>query len=250
MAGQESCVPTGSRLLSRMTVAESLFIESTDVSREAKEVFKRVFRSDCSQPGFAVLVLTAEVDSHELRCLMTALKERLSELHAAQWGEPLEYLSLGRFDQQNSTKLHLDGAPERSFLMLGYEPTKVRSEFQIADFSRCASDMGLSPAEFMRQHNPMFNAGAELLRGHVSTITNWHEDCPRIVIINNSIAEPGTHGATYGVLHGALIPVPDPQASRIINSTMIAPACFAGTDPAMQVREFVSTDQISGQILG
>ncbi len=225
-------------------------LECTDVLQIAEAVFERVFRSELGQPGFAVLVMPQDLSSQELRQSMTVLKERLSELHAKKWGEALEYLSLGRFDQQNSTKLHLDGAPERSFLMLGYEPTTVRSEFQIADFSRCASDMGLPPAEFMRQHNPMFSAGAELLRGHVSTITNWHEDCPRIVLINNSIAEPGTHGATYGVLHGALIPVPDPQASRIINSTMIAPACFVGSDPAMQVREFVSTDQISGQILG
>jgi len=96
----------------------------------------------------------------------------------------------------------------------------------------------------------MFDTGAELLKGYVCTVTNWHEDRPRIVVINNSIAEQGMNGATYGVLHGALIPVPDPQASRIINSTMIAPACFVGSDPAMQVREFVSKDQISGQILG
>lgn len=225
-------------------------IECTDVLQIAEAVFERVFRTELGQPGFAVLVMPQDLSSQELRQSMTVLKERLSELHAMKWGEALEYLSLGRFDQQNSTKLHLDGAPERSFLMLGYEPTKVRSEFQIADFSRCACDMGLSPAEFMSQHNPMFSAGAELLRNYVSNTTNWYEDCPRIVLINNSIAEPGMHGATYGVLHGALIPVPDQQASRIINSTMIAPACFVGSDPAMQVREFVSTDQISGQILG
>ena len=233
-----------------MNPSENFFLETTDVSREAEAVFNRVFRSDFSQPGFATLVLPAWVVSRELRRSMVVLKECLSDLHAAQWGEPLEYLSLGRFDQQNSTKLHLDGAPERSFLMLGYEPTSVRSEFQIADFSRCACDMGLSPAEFMQQHNPMFSAGAELLRGYVSNITNWHEDCPRIVIINNSLADPGTPGATYGVLHGASIPAPDSQASRVINSTMMAPACFVDSNPAMHVQEFVSADKISGQILG
>lgn len=188
-------------------------IECTDVLQIVETVFERVFRTELGQPGFAVLVMPQDFSSQELRQSMTVLKERLSELHAMKWGEALEYLSLGRFDQQNSTKLHLDGAPVRSFLMLGYEPTKVRSEFQIADFSRCACDMGLSPAEFMSQHNPMFSAGAELLRNYVSNITNWHEDCSRIVIINNSIAEPGMHGATYGVLHGALIPLPDPHAS-------------------------------------
>jgi len=233
-----------------MNPSESFFLDTTDVSREAESIFKRVFRSDFSQPGFAICLLPAGVVSRELRRSMVVLKKCLSDLHEAQWGESLEYLSLGRFDQQNSTKLHLDGAPERSFLMLGYEPTSVRSEFQIADFSRCAYDMGLSPAEFMYQHNPMFGTGAEMLRGYVSTIADWHEDSPRIVIINNSIAKPGAPGATYGVLHGASIPVPDPQVSRIINSTMMAPACFVGSNPAMQVQEFVSVDKISGQILG
>ncbi|WP_156345023.1 hypothetical protein [Verrucomicrobium spinosum] len=66
------------------------------------------------------------------------MKEALSRLYGQQFGEPLEYVSMGRFDQQNTTRLHLDGAPARSFLMLGYEPTSVRSEFCIADYSRCA----------------------------------------------------------------------------------------------------------------
>lgn len=233
-----------------MAPALNRLLECNNVLQFAEEVFERVFRSELDQPGFVVLVMPENLSSSELRQSMTVLKERLSELHTMKWGEALEYLSLGRFDQQNSTKLHLDGAPDRSFLMLGYEPTIVRSEFQIADFSRCACDMDLSPVEFMRQHNPMFNTGAELLKDYTSTVTNWHEDRPRIVIINNSLAEPGTTGATLGVLHGALIPMPDPQASRIINSTMMAPACFVGSDPAMHVREFVSTDKISGQILG
>lgn len=96
----------------------------------------------------------------------------------------------------------------------------------------------------------MFRGGAELLKDYVTTLSDWREDRPRIVIINNSIAEPVTHGATYGVLHGATILAPAPEATRVINSTMIAPACYATGDPAMRVREFVSTDRISGQILG
>lgn len=225
-------------------------IESTALHQDAGEVFARVFRTGFDQPGFAILVLPANVTSEALRGSMVALKECLSELHAAQCGEALEYLSLGRFDQQTTTRLHLDGAPERSFLMLGYEPTSVRSEFQIADFSCCAHALHLSPDEFLRLHNPIFSSGAALLKDHVTTLADWHEDRPRIVVINNSIATPGTQGATYGVLHGASIPMPDPQASRVINSTMIAPVCFVSGDPAMQVREFVSTDKISGQILG
>ncbi len=226
-----------------------MLIESTDVLQDAETVFERVFRTDFTQPGFAVLVLPAAMGSHDLRHSMKLLKERLSALHAERWSEPLEYLSLGRFDQQATTRLHLDGAPERSFLMLGYEPTPVCSDFHIADYSRCAHDLGITPADFLQKHNPMFSAGAEMLRDYLITISDWQESRPRIVVINNGMAEPGTSGATHGVLHGATILSPDSQASRVINSTMIAPACFATCDPAMHVQQFVSTDEISGQIL-
>lgn len=225
-------------------------METRGVADAADKVFEQVFRTEISRPGFIILVLPADTESRDLRQSMVDLKCRLSDLHQTCWGESLEYLSLGRFDQQNSTKLHLDGAPERSFLMLGYEPTTVRSEFHIADFSRCAHDLGLSPPEFLRLHNPMFSNGAELLKDYVTTLSAWQEDRPRIVLINNSSAEPGTPGATYGVLHGASIPAPNPQATRVINSTMMAPARFASSDPAMQAREFISTNKISGQILG
>lgn len=224
-------------------------METKDVTQDAEAVFTRVFRTDFTQLGFAVMVLPAETSSRELRRHMTALKELLSQMHTAKWGEGLEYLSLGRFDQQNTTRLHLDGAPERSFLMLGYEPTQVRSEFHIADFTRCAHDLGISPSEFLRLHNPMYSPGAELLRQYLVSISDWREDRPRIVVINNSMAAQGTFGATHGVLHGATILSPDAQASRVINSTMIAPARFAACDPAMHVQQFLATDEISGQIL-
>lgn len=232
-----------------MPPTASLLMETNDASQDAEAVFTRVFRTDYTQPGFAVMVLPVGTGSHELRRHMTVLKARLSELHAARWGEGIEYLSMGRFDQQNTTRLHLDGAPERSFLMLGYEPTFVRSDFHIADFSRCAHDLGISPAEFLQQHNPMFSTGAEMLRQHLITLSDWHEDRPRIVVINNSMAAPDSFGATCGVLHGASIPSPNPTASRVINSTMMAPARYATCDPAMHVQQFLSTDAISGQIL-
>ncbi len=230
-------------------ISHTLRLEAADMATAAKTVFEKVFRTDLSQPGFMILVLPGTVASHELRHTMVELKQQLSMLHQSRWSESLEYLSLGRFDQQNSTKLHLDGGPDRSFLMLGYEPTQVRSEFQIADYSRSAQDLGMTPAEFLQQHNPMFSSGLEKLHDCITTVTDWQEIQPRIVIINNSSAAPGTHGATAGVMHGAVIPKPDSQQQRVINSTMIAPSCFAAHDPAMQVQEFVSTVAIAGQIL-
>lgn len=229
---------------------QCLQLSSADTSKVAGVVFEHVFRTDLNQPGFSIVVLPVVTDSHGLRRSMIKLKEQLSLRHQSLYGEPLEYLSLGRFDQQTTTRLHLDGAPERSFLMLGYEPTTVRSEFQIADYSRCAQDLRLTPAEFLRLHNPMIGSGLEMLRGYITTISDWQEDSPRIVVINNSSVPLGVHGATAGVLHGAAIPQPDASAHRVINSTMMVPARFVDSDPVMQVREFVSTERISGHLLG
>jgi hypothetical protein len=219
-----------------------------DADLAGKLVFEKVFRSDFEQPGFAILVLDEALDSYQQRRLMVRLKEALSCKHEARWGDALRYLSLGRFDQQSSTKLHLDGAPERSFLMLGYEPTAVRSEFQIADFSCCAHEMGILPKEFLCQHNPMFGAGAELLRDYTTTLTDWHEDRPRIVVINNSSGNNPDGSAMLGVMHGAAISEPQSHLRRVINSTMMAPSCLVADDAEAQVEEFVTTDRIAGPI--
>jgi hypothetical protein len=180
---------------------------------------------------------------------MVQLKEALSCLYNEQHQEPLCYLSLGRFDQQTTTKLHLDGAPIRSFLMLGYEATQVPSELLIADYSRCADESGLTPANFLAEHNPMFGPGFDRLVPYTTRISQWQEDRPRIVIINNSSESiKDTPGAMLGVLHGAVIPHPSPGLQRVINSTMIAPARFATHDISAATSEFLTTAKISGSI--
>ena len=226
--------------------APCLQVAREDASAVAEAVFGKVFRADWSEPGFAILALPGETDSKDLRQFMVALKQALSACHASRWGEPLKYLSLGRFDQQTTTKLHLDGAPEISLLMLGYEPTSVKSELQIADYTRCACDLGLTPTEFLQEHNPMFIAGQELLEPYTTRLTDWHEERPRILLINNSHAAPASPRHTAGVMHGASILRPDPNASRIINSTMIAPASCVLEDASAKEAEFLHTDAISG----
>lgn len=223
-------------------------VGNLDVNGVAEAVFEKVFRTSFDQPGFAIVSLGA-VDSHQQRRAMVDLKESLSRLHEEHWQERLHYLSLGRFDQQASTKLHLDGAPARSFLMLGYEPTEVRSQFLISDFTLCAHELGISSTDFLQRHNPMFGPGADMLRNYTTTITGWHEDRPRIVVINNSIGSTSDGIPMLGVMHGASIPEPKPHLQRIINSTMIAPACYAANDGELQVTEFVTTTRVSGPIV-
>lgn len=40
-------------------------------------------------------------------------------------GISMDYFSLARVDQKNTTKIHLDGAPPKSILILGYEPSII-----------------------------------------------------------------------------------------------------------------------------
>ena len=37
-----------------------------------------------------------------------------------------------------------------SMLVLGYEPSKVRSRLFLADYSRAANDLGITPQDFLR----------------------------------------------------------------------------------------------------
>src|SRR5437868_5563851 len=91
----------------------------------AERVFDMVWRYDFMAPGFALLDIATGVDSHTLRSWMVGLKERLSEIGVGRGQKPFAYRSMARFDQQETTKLHLDGAPDQSMLMLGYELSRV-----------------------------------------------------------------------------------------------------------------------------
>lgn len=214
-------------------------------------IAERVFRQDFIQPGFACLRLTDSLDSFRLRQLMVSLKESLSRLFQSSFGPALEYYSLGRFDQKKTTRLHLDGGPTCSFLMLGYEPSEVRSRFLIGDFSQCAASLGVTPSQFLENRNPMLTSeGREALKPWTLEIEDWDERQSRIVIINNGSLNPGNPLPGLGVLHGAeVLDVPHPETPRIINSTMFVVASEAVTDARDAIQTFMQTDEISGSIL-
>jgi hypothetical protein len=187
----------------------------------ATEVYRRVCRSDFADPGFAVVDL-GDADSRTLRRAMIELKSALDALHQAQTGRDLAYLSAGRFDQQVTTKLHRDGGPVECFLMLGYEPTPIEAELALADYTRCAYDRGLTPAEFLERHNPMFAAGERLLEPYTTRLACFSNRRAVIVLVNNSEAAFDPTGRSWqGVLHTATVLNPSEALRRVINSTMI-----------------------------
>src|ERR1043166_2092089 len=90
----------------------------------AEQVFGLVWRFDFDAPGFCLLDAAPGTDSRALRSAMLTLKGHLSDLCFRRTGRGLLFRSLARFDQQETTKFHLDGAPDQSMLMLGYEPSR------------------------------------------------------------------------------------------------------------------------------
>src|SRR5262245_10834260 len=121
---------------------------------QAEAVFDLVWRVDFTAPGFAALDTGRGIDSHVLRSWMVTLKEQLSAVAVRRGQEPFAYRSMARFDQQETTKFHLDGAPEQSLLMLGYESSKIHSRLFLADFTRAAFDLGITPQQFLQDFNP------------------------------------------------------------------------------------------------
>jgi hypothetical protein len=220
-----------------------LTLESAPDKATAETVFDLVWRFDFAAPGFCLLDMGPGVDSHTLRSRMVALKQRLSEVSVRRGGKPFLYTSMARFDQQETTKFHLDGAPAESMLILGYEPSNVVSRSFLADFTRAAFDLGITPQQFLTDFNPMYSKGEELLSRYVTELPQPDEDHSRILLINNSslpFAEARTN--PLGVMHKAIIVTPNDDERRIVNSTMLV---MDGEDfgPERQ-REFVTTNHI------
>ena len=215
---------------------------------QAEAVYDLVWRADFTAPGFAVLDIQPGRDSHTLRSSLVALKQRLSEISVRRGRGTFVYKSMARFDQQETTKFHLDGAPEQSLLMLGYEPSKVRSRLFMADYSRAAFALGITPQQFLHDYNPMYRKGEELLGRYVTELPQPLDGHSRMLLVNNS-SLPFTESRTnpLGVMHKAIIVTPDDAERRIVNSTMLAVG--GGDEMGIEKQEeFVRTDEISKKV--
>ena len=187
-----------------------------------ERIFRAVFRTEFTQPGFALIRMPGDTDSLTLRRSMVILKDDLSRLYVQQFQHSLTYLSLARFNQQVTTKFHLDGSPETAFLMLGYELSDVGSELIMADYSRAAFDLHISPQQFLDDYNPMYRQGEETLSVYQTPLKEFSAGEPQIVLINNSFA-PYDGLQQQGVMHKATIVRPCRDKQRVINSTMLGP---------------------------
>lgn len=221
-----------------------------DLEVLALKVYEAVFRTDFSRPGFFLIRLQGVESSSAERRFMVALKESLSSQCKMdpRFQFDLDYFSINRFDQKNSTKPHRDGAPHRSVLLLGYEPTLVKSVLTMADYSQVAYKLGLSPEQFLEEFNPMYEKGREQLASHTTELCDFDNSCYQVMVINNS-CESYISGVNnwLGVLHCAEIE-DDGVSSRVVNSLTLAPSGAAGDpgDLKTSLDHFLNADALMG----
>lgn len=186
---------------------------------DSARLFRAVWRTSLGEPGWAVLIPPKPFDSYGIRREMLRVLIALGN----EAGKPFAVERLGRFDQQVTTKFHRDGAPDASLLILGYEPTTVRSRFFVADAHRAAERAGVGVNAFLSANNPMLPAGEAKLQSFLSEVT-WPHELGAIVVVNNSLFPDGaTPGHPLGLLHKGVIEAPDPTARRVINSLGATP---------------------------
>jgi hypothetical protein len=218
-----------------------------------ERIYGQVFRHDFASPGAALVSLGNAVRSAPLRQFMIVLKEALGELYQRQTGKHLVYLSLARFNQQATTKFHLDGAPEEAYLMLGYEPTVVQSALSIADYTRAAHECGIEPKVLLSDFNPMYADHERRLSPYVTRLEGFDPSLTQILLINNSsLPYRADRKNVLGVMHQATILTPLPTENRVVNSTMMGSAAHWGEEPAGKETQqrFVATQEIAGEVVG
>jgi len=208
------------------------------------DVANRVFRTDLDRPGFAHLDLGTGWQARAFRQLLVRLGVALGDVYRDRFGRGLRFFSLGRFDQQVSTEAHRDGAPEESILMLGYEPTPVASRLFLLDFTRSALDRRLNPVEFLEWFNPLTADGRAALEPFTMEVSEFEPRHFHIVTINNSsLPWERRERGMLGVLHQAIIPKPDPAASRFVNSLVLT-RLTESEEPRIgpdELREFIDS---------
>jgi len=195
-------------------------VNNFNINKIAQSCIDKVFRTTTDKPGFALFDFGKDIDSYQLRELMVGLKTELSKFTDYQFKKKLTYDWLGRFDQQVSTKYHLDNAGDQSFLMLGYEPSRIESELYLADYVKFSNDNKTEPVEYFEMFNPIFKDNETILKPYVTEVKPFHKDTYKIVLINNSNSRQDCE--TFGVLHMARVENPDLTASRVINSMMLS----------------------------
>lgn len=117
----------------------------------------------------------------------------------------------------------------------------------MADYSKCAFDLKITPEEFLERHNPMYEEGLELLSPYIFKLSEFDTSVYQILVVNNSNCPFETENPRWlGVLHGAV--VQQSAAPRIINSTSVCPIALDCEEEVSKERvvAFMQDSEIAG----
>jgi hypothetical protein len=198
----------------------------------AAAMLDRVARANTSAPGFALIDAGDRLDPVGFRSLLVELAGGLDHAYRERFpGRRLALHWVGRFSQQRTTEPHLDGAPEDSLLMLGYEPSPVVSHVAVHDYSRAALDRGLEPGEFLNQFNPTFGESRALMEPYRTRLHRFDGTRYQVLLVNNSSGPfVRRRDGMIGVMHQSMIPAPDPASHRFVSTLMMTTADESSPD--------------------
>ncbi len=187
--------------------------------KEVNNIYKEVFRQSTINSGFCYFDFGKEIDSESFRQIMVNLKKSISETCKTKLNKKLIYQSIGRFNHQNTSRFHRDTAENHSFLMLGYEPTKVDSKVYVADYSKYIEVHNIPLLNYFENDestNTIENYDG--LEPYITELNPFYKNHFRLLILNNS---KSFTEKTYGVFHRGEIPNEVEQENRVLNYMML-----------------------------
>ncbi|WP_276166184.1 hypothetical protein [Zobellia alginiliquefaciens] len=221
-------------------------IAPTVSKQSLQTAYNDVFRKSANEPGFYVWNFGNKIDSTTFRQNMVDIKNELSKLCELHLNKQLNFQSIGRFNHQHSSRPHRDTAKPHSFLMLGYEPTKVNNKVYVTDYSKYIDSQQISLKEFFGG-DPDANLILDnsVLEPFITELNPFPKENYRLLLLNNS---KSFEDATFGVFHSAEIIEKLEGENRVLNYNMMH-LCNLNTEEEYNlqaINDFVQTDQIDG----
>lgn len=194
-----------------------------------QSVMTRVLRNDFTQPGVALLDGGTTGEPRAFREFLWKLVQGMDAQFQKQHNKKLWMVSAVHMNQKYSTQAHIDAGPAEGLLILGYEPTAVKSQICVTDYIQYAQSIGQPVPTFLREYPSKHQEHLKKMVPFTTELLAFQPDRYQVVIFNNSSltlesCKRGMHGM-LGVMHQASIDdQADEKHERIINSIMLGVA--------------------------
>lgn len=194
-------------------------VETISIEDLVNHSIQKIFRTNTSTPGYVLFDFGSQIKSAQFRAVMIGLKQGLATFIKERYNKQLDYQWLGRFDQQVNTPYHLDNASQQSILMLGYEPSQIKSEMFLADYDSYFRSKKSGVEEEGTLYEPIIQESDNEILPFSIKLDPFDNNNYRLLVINNSNSR--SNREMLGLYHKARIIKPDLTKSRVVNSIML-----------------------------